>query len=90
MYLVDSKSSKTVVKVSAGLIFSSYKFKIVQPHQIVHRYTFTFQWMFRVQLLTNSEPQISAKIALNQSFTVFSSKVSVRVLILKEFSFVCV
>ena len=90
MYRLDSKSSEFVVKVSAGICFSSCKIKIVCLHQIVRRYTFTFHWLFRVQLVTNSDSQISDIIALNPSFTVFSGKTSARVLILKELSFVYV
>ena len=38
--------------------------------------------------MTNSDLQISEVIALNPSFTMFSSKINVRDLILKEFPFV--
>ena len=83
MYLVDSKSSELVVKVSAGIFFSSCNIKIVCLHQIVRRYTFTFHWLFRVSVLDKFW-----SIALNLSFTMFSGKRSATVLILKHFSFV--
>ena len=38
--------------------------------------------------MTNSNSQISEVIGLNPRFSMFSSKISVRVLILKEFSLV--
>ena len=72
MYLVDSKLSDFAVKVSANIILSSCNIKIVWLHQIVRRYTFTFHWLFRVQLVTNSDSQISEVKALNPSFTMFS------------------
>ena len=70
-YLVDSKSSEFVVKVSTGTIFSPCNIKLVWLHQIVQRYTFTFQWLFRVQLVTNSNSQISEVIALNPATSKF-------------------
>ena len=75
-YLVDSKSSEFVVKVSAHTIFSSCNIKLVWLHQIVQRYTFTFQWLFRVQLVTNSNSQISEVIALNPATSTFFGYIS--------------
>ena len=59
MYLVGSKSSEVEVKVSAGTIFSSCNIRIVWLHQIARPYTFTFHWLFRIQLVTNPNSQIS-------------------------------
>ena len=76
MYLVDSKTSEFVVRVPGGIIF------FLLQHQnclaTSHRYTFTFHWLFRVQLVTNSDLQISKVIALNSSFVMFSGKISAK------------
>ena len=62
MYLVDLKSSEFVVKVSAGTIFPPATSNFVWLHQTVRHYTFTLHWLFRVQLVTNSNSQISKVI----------------------------
>ena len=71
MYLVDSKSSEFVVKVSAGTIFPPATSNFVSLHQIARCYTFTLYWLFQVQLVTNSNSQFSEVIALNPSFFLF-------------------
>ena len=53
MYRVDSKSYEFVVKVSGSIKFSSCIIKIVCLHHMLRRYTFTFHWLCRVQLVTN-------------------------------------
>ena len=89
MYLVDSKSSEFVVKkVSGCIFFSCCNIKIVWLHHVGRRNTFTYHWLFQVELVTHSDSQISEDLPLNPSFTMFSGRISDRVLILKECSFV--
>ena len=76
MYLVDSKSSEFVVKVSAGTIFSSCIIKIVWL-RASDRATLPVHFYFSLaasgSIVTNSNLQISEDIALIPSFSMFSS-----------------
>ena len=74
IYLVVSKSSEFAIKNIQALRFSSCNIKIVCLHQLVRLVNFTLHWLFLVQLVANLDSQISEVIALNPSFTMFSSK----------------
>ena len=73
-----------VEPIRIGFVF----FKLIKFRQYVFR--LQSQWLFWVQLVTNSDSQISEVIVLNLSFTMFSIKINVRALILKEFLFLYV
>ena len=88
MHLVVPKLSEIVVQLSAVNVLSFCTIKIVGLHQVGRRSPVTFHLLFCVQLVTNSDSQITEVIALNPSFMMFSSKTDVRVLNLTEFTLV--
>ena len=59
MYLVVSKLKDFVVQDSDDNVFSFCNIKTVILHQMIRRYHVIFHWLYLVQLVTNSDSQIS-------------------------------
>ena len=87
LYLVILKLSNFVINVYAGNVFTFCIIKIVTLHQMVRWQLVTFHWLFSVQVVANSDSQISEVNFLSLSFTKFSCKIIVPIMILKEFLF---
>ena len=89
-YRVVLKSFACNVNLSPGIILTSVTSNLFGYIRSCIVSVLHYNGCFWVQLVTYSDSQISEVIALNPSFTMFSSKINIQDLILKDILFVYV